>query len=140
MRAHESFNRGQKITIGSNRTFGFVFFCVFIVIALLPLQAGVSPRWWALVIAGVLAALAALCPSVLYPLNVGWSRVGFFIGRFVSPVVFGLLFFLVVTPTALFMRLAKKDSLRRRHDFEAPSYWLHRRPPGPDPSSRRKQF
>ena len=140
MSTHENFNRGRKITIGSDRTFGCVFFGIFIVIALLPLQSGVSPHWWALVIAGMLAAAAALCPSILHPLNVVWSRAGFLIGRFVSPIVFGLLFFLVVTPTAVFMRLAKKDPLRLRHDFEAPSYWLDRRPPGPDPSSMRKQF
>ena len=85
------------------------------------------------------SASAAFAPKVLQPLNELWFQIGIFLGRFVSPVVLGLIFFLLITPIALCMRLAGRDALRMRKR-QVSSYWLDREPTGPTPDSFKQQF
>jgi hypothetical protein len=85
--------------------------------------------------------LAALVrPQVLAPLNRGWTRFGLLLHKITNPVTLGLVFFLAVTPTALIMRAMGKDPLRRRLDPAARTYWIDRRPPGPQPETMKLQF
>ncbi len=140
MSTHEDFGREHEIVRGSDRAFGLVFAGVFTIVAVYPLRHGAPPRWWALGLAGVFLVISLLRPTTLQPLNRLWAGVGLLIGRVVNPIVLGLLFFLVVTPTAWLMRLAGKDPLRIRADPAAASYWVERDPPGPDPASMKKQF
>lgn len=125
---------------GSNRGFGLVFAGVFTIVGLFPLIGGRDPRWWALAIAGAFAAAAFLWPALLTPLNRLWFRFGLLLNRIVNPILMGAIFFTTVTPIALLMRLSKKDPLRLKFDRAARSYWIERRPPGPEPQSMRQQF
>lgn len=124
----------------SSRSFGLVFTIFFLVVALLPLLRGHGMRLWALGLAGVFLILALATPKLLAPLNRLWTRFGMLLHQIVSPVALGVLFYGVVTPTGLLMRLAGKDPLRLRLDKSANSYWIERRPPGPAPESLKQPF
>ena len=137
---HEDLTRGAKAKAGSERSFGIVFAVVFLVIGLIPLVGGGDLRIWSLAAAGAFLAVAAVKPSLLGPFNRLWFRLGTALHRVVTPAVMGLIFYLTVTPTALIMRLAGKDPLRLRFDAKAKSYWIERRPPGPDPHTMRNQY
>lgn len=131
---------GPAVKIGSDRSFGLVFAVVFTLIALLPLLAGHSPRWWALAPAALFAAIALVAPRLLHPLNRLWFRFGLLLHHVVTPVMMGLLFFLTVTPVGLLMRACGKDPLRLKRDPAATSYWIAREPPGPTGESMKQQF
>ena len=137
---HEDFSRRGEIEAGSERTFGIVFSAVFAIMGLYPLWHGGDARIWMLIIAGVFLLAALVAPLILRPLNRLWSRFGLLLHKVVSPVIMGLMFFVAVTPTALIMRLAGKDPLRLHFDPEARTYWIDRRPPGPEPQTMRNQF
>lgn len=138
--SHESYDRAEHIEGSSNRSFGLVFTAFFTLIGLLPLIASRGPRWWSVAIAALFLVLALLTPALLAPLNRLWMNLGVLLGRIVSPIALGVVFFLVVTPIGLFMRLLGKDFLRLRLDGSSPSYWIDRRPPGPAADTLRDQF
>lgn len=137
---HEDLNRVHVAEPGAPRGFGIVFAAVFAVIGLWPLTDGEGVRAWALAVAAVFLALALIRPSLLAPLNRIWLGLGAVLHRVVNPLVMGLMFFAVITPTALLLRLMGKDLLRRRFSLAADSYWIPREPPGPEPQSMRNQF
>ena len=137
---HESYDRPEEIQGSSNRSFGLVFAGFFAIVGLFPLVAGGPIRYWALLTGAVFLLLGLALPSVLGPLCRLWMKFGQLLHRIVSPIVLGIMFFLVVTPIGLLMRLAGKDPLRLKFDREAGSYWIAREPPGPAPESLRDQF
>lgn len=125
---------------GSDRSFGLVFAVVFAVLGTWPLLRGEALRPWAVLIASGFLVVALARPAWLHRLNLLWFRLGLLLHRIVNPLVMGILYFAVMTPTALLMRLLGKDPLRLRRDPIASSYWIPRDPPGPDPDSMRHQF
>ncbi len=127
----------KKIKMGSERGFGLVFFCFFLIVAAWPLLSGVSPRLWALAVALIFLGLALVRPAVLTPLNKIWFQFGLLLGKIVTPIVMLLVFFLTVLPTGIIMRLLGKDLLNRKIDRSAPSYWVKREDPV---GSMRNQF
>jgi hypothetical protein len=137
---HEDLGRKQEGHGSSDRSFGVVFSIFFVLVGLLPLRAHHPLRWWALALAGLFLVVAFLQPVWLRPLNRLWTKLGLLMGRVVSPVVAGLLFYLVVTPTGLVFRLLGKDPLHLAWDSSARSYWIERQPPGPPPKSMANQF
>lgn len=138
--AHETLQRDESVPLSSNRSFGFVFVAVFLIVGLLPLISGGGIRVWSLVIAGVFLLAALVAPAVLTPLNRGWMRFGMLLHKIVSPLVLGIMFFGVVTPMGVVMRWMGKDLLRLRADPNAKSYWVNRTPPGPARDSFKHQF
>ena len=130
----------SHIQSSTDRSFGFVFAAVFLIIALYPLLHAAGIRIWAVAVSGVFLLLAALVPQVLAPANRLWTKFGLLLHNIVSPIALGILFFLVVTPTGLLMRLFGKDPLRLGFDPAANSYWIKRDPPGPAADSLKKQF
>jgi hypothetical protein len=130
----------SQIQSSSDRSFGFVFAAVFLIVALYPLVHAAGIRLWAVAISGLFLLLAALVPQVLAPANRLWTKFGLLLHHIVSPLALGVLFFLVVTPTGLLMRLFGKDPLRLRFDPAADSYWIKRDPPGPAADSLKNQF
>lgn len=124
---------------GSDRAFGIVFTVIFGVWGLLPLLDG-RARWWSLAVAAVFGTLALLRPRWLAPLNWAWIRLGRLLGRIVNPIVMAVVYFGVITPTGLALRLFGKDPLRLRYDRAAASYWLRREPPAPPADSMSNQF
>jgi Saxitoxin biosynthesis operon protein SxtJ len=126
---------------GSDRSFGTVFAVVFALIGLFPLWRLEAPRWWSLAIAAGFALLAILFPHVLHPLNRAWLAFGRLLHKIVSPLVMSAVFFLVVTPTALIMRLRGRDLLSRRWHPQQSSYWIEREVLAQPPSeTMKKQF
>jgi hypothetical protein len=137
---HESFHREEAVHGSSDRAFGLVFAAVFLAIAVVPWLFGGRFHAWSLGVAAAFGALALAAPRILAPLNRLWLRFGLLLHRIVSPVVLGIMFFLVVTPIGLLMRALGKDPLRLRFDRAASTYWIPREPPGPPPDSFTDQF
>ncbi len=125
------------IKMGSNRSFGLVFAALFAVIALLPLLGAHPLRLWAMIIAAAFLTVTLIRPALLAPLNRLWFRFGLALGRLMTPVAMALLFVVAVIPTALALKLLRKDPLQRRLDPAAKTYWERREAqPGP----MREQF
>jgi hypothetical protein len=140
MSTHEDFSREAQLKGSSDRSFGIVFAIFFTLIGLAPLRTYQVIRWWALAVAALFLALALLRPAWLHPLNRIWTRLGWLLGRVVSPIIMALLFFVVMTPTALLFRWLGKDPLRLAPHPEADTYWIDRHPAGPKPETMTNQF
>jgi Saxitoxin biosynthesis operon protein SxtJ len=138
--SHESLERNETIQGSSNRTLGLTFAAVFTIIALFPLIFGQPMRLWSIAVAAVFAMAGLAFPSVLGPLNKAWTRFGLLLHKITSPIVLGFMFFVVVTPIGLLMRLVGKDPLSLKPNRDAASYWVDRTPPGPKPDSLPNQF
>ena len=124
----------------SDRWFGLVFAGFFTIVGVLPILHGRPLHIWALALAGAFLTIALALPALLSPLNKLWTKFGLLLHSFMSPIALGILFFAVVTPTGLLMRLLGKDPLRLRMDKAATSYWIARKPPGPTAESLKNQF
>ena len=109
----------------ANRNFGIVFFVVFLTISLWPLFNGNEIRVWSLVISLIFLILGILNSKILTPLNKAWLRFGIFLGNFISPIVMGIVFFLVVTPIGILMKLFRKDLINLKRNNKH-SYWIDR--------------
>jgi hypothetical protein len=137
---HESYERHEEVRGSSDRTLGLVFAAVFVIIGTLPWFFGGPLRLWALIVGSAFAGVALFAPRLLGPLNWFWTRLGLVLHKIVSPVVLGIMFFLVITPMGVVMRWMGKDPLRLQLDKALLSYWLDRTPPGPKPDSLPNQF
>jgi hypothetical protein len=113
----------------SEKSFGIVFFIVFLIIALYPLINSEDLRIWALSISAVFLLLAFVAPKVLSIPNKFWFKFGMLLGSIVAPIVMALVYFLTVLPTGLIMRLLGKDLLRQKLDKNSKSYWIERSEP-----------
>ena len=137
---HETLTREEVVKGSSDRSFGITFAVVALIVAGVSSWRG-GPVWpYALVAAGIFGGLALAVPAVLGPLNKLWLKFGLLLHHVINPLVMGLLFFGVITPMALIVRLLGKDLLRLRFDAQAKSYWIPREPPGPAPDTMRHQF
>ena len=116
----------NSIKISSNRSFGFLFFVVFIAISLWPLKSQEDLRLWALILSLIFLVLGILNSRFLTPLNKLWYKFGIFLGSIVSPIVMGIIFFVIVTPIGLIMRFLGKDLLRVNKNKIASTYWINR--------------
>ena len=115
----------SEIKVGSNRSFGIVFFVVFLLIGLYPLFKNNDIRIWSLILSLVFLLLGLKNSKILTPLNILWFKFGMMLGKYVSPIVMGLVFFLVVTPTGIIMRIFNKDLLKlKKRNIN--SYWIKR--------------
>ena len=118
----------DDIKISSNRSFGIVFFVVFLLIALYPLTYGGEIRIWSLIISIIFLILGLLNSKILAPLNKIWFKFGILLGKIISPLIMGIIFFLVVTPIGLIMRLLGKDVLNLKYNKNK-SYWIEKNGP-----------
>ena len=118
----------DEIKLGSNRSFGIVFFVVFLLIAIYPLLNHGDIRLWSLLLSLIFLILGLVNSNILTPLNKIWFRFGIFLGKIISPLIMGLIFFLVVTPIGLIMRTLKKDILALKYG-EQKSYWIEKTGP-----------
>ena len=118
----------DDIKISSNKSFGIVFFVVFLLVAFYPLTNQTDIRIWSLIISLAFLILGLLNSKILTPLNKLWFKFGVFLGKIVSPLVMGLIFFVVVTPIAFLMRILKKDLLNLKFNNNN-SYWIKKTEP-----------
>tara|TARA_B100001250_G_C19268679_1_gene558120 strand:- start:78 stop:464 length:387 start_codon:yes stop_codon:yes gene_type:complete len=115
----------DKIKLPSNRNFGLVFCIIFFVISLWPILNQNEFRYWAFFISLIFLILAILNSKILTPLNKIWFYFGIALGKLVSPIVMGFIFFLVVTPIGIIMRLLGKDILNLKKKSKG-SYWINK--------------
>lgn len=138
--AHEDLTREEHVEGSSDRSFGIVFAAVFLIIAAWPLWSGGRLRWWSVAVAAAFAVVAVVAPQLLAWPNRLWLKFGLLLGRIVSPIALGILFYVVFMPIGLLMRALGKDPLRLKRDEAAATYWIRREPPGPPPTSMTNQF
>jgi predicted membrane protein len=115
----------DDIKISSNKSFGLVFFIVFLLIAFYPLLSLGDIRIWSLIIAIIFLILGLLNSKILTPLNKIWFKFGILLGSFVSPIVMGGVFFAIVTPTSLIMKVLGKNLLNLKRNNKK-TYWIER--------------
>jgi len=115
----------DDVKISSNRSFGIVFFIVFLLIAFYPVTYNGDIRIWSAIISLILLVLGLLNSRILTPLNKLWFKFGILLGKIISPLLMGMIFFLVVTPTGLIMRLLGKDVLNLKYNKNK-SYWIEK--------------
>jgi len=113
----------KDLKISSNRSFGIVFFIFFLIVSLWPLLNDESVRIWSLIISFIFLILGLVNSTILKPLNYIWFKFGLLLGSVISPIVMGIVFFLVVTPTGIIMRLLGKDILNLKKN-NSKSYWI----------------
>jgi hypothetical protein len=118
----------DEIKIGSNRSFGIVFFLVFLLISIYPLIGNESIRYWSLIISLIFLILGSLNSVLLSPFNKLWFKFGILLGKIISPLVMGIIFFFVVTPIGLLMKFFKKDLLNLKFNNKK-SYWIEKTEP-----------
>ena len=118
----------DEIKIGSNRSFGIVFFVVFLLIGLYPLLKGSDLRVWSIIISFIFLVLSLLDSNLLTPLNKLWFKFGLFLGKIISPLIMAFIFFVVVTPIGILMRMLGKDLLNLKFNKKK-SYWIEKTGP-----------
>jgi len=135
-------HRKNDVPIPSDRSFGFVFSLIFFVLS--------GILWWnhefswqpigSAVIGGIFLLLASWKPRLLSPLNRGWAHLGYMIHRIVNPLILGVLYFVLIVPVGLAMRMLGRDVLRLKKDCSAGTYWINREKSKVDPESFIRQF
>ena len=118
----------DDIKIGSNRSFGIVFFIVFLLISIYPLIYNSEIRIWSLILSFIFLVLGLINSKILTPLNKIWFKFGIFLGTIISPLIMGIIFFFVVTPIGVFMRFIRKDLLNLKFN-NSKSYWIEKTGP-----------
>ena len=119
----------NNIKISSNRSFGIVFFVVFLLVAVYPITYSEDIRIWSLIISFIFIILGLLNSKILTPLNKLWFKFGVILGKIISPIIMGIIFFLVVTPTGLIMKVLGKDLLRLKYNKKDNTYWIEKNGP-----------
>lgn len=131
----------STVELGSERSFGLVFACFFTIVAFWPLVFhGLDIRFWAIGLVLLFGCLGLFAPAVLRPLNRLWLKLGLLLGRIVTPIVMGIIFFTTVTPIGLIRRMMISDPLGQSFDPSAETYWVDRTKESEKITSMRKQF
>lgn len=124
----------------SNRKFGLLFTVVFALLGAIGWWRGGRAYPVMLGLSGLFLVVTLVAPDILKPLNRAWMAFALLLHHITSPIILGALFFVLFTPVGFFMRLAKRDLMKRRREPALDSYWIARLPPGPAPESLRDQF
>ena len=127
----------KEIKISSNKNFGLVFFVIFIIIALWPLLNNGNIRIWSIIVSIIFLILGLLNSKILTPFNKLWMRLGALLGIIVSPIVMGVVYFGIITPIGLIMKLFGKDVLNLKLDKNKKTYWTLKKK---IPSKMKDQF
>jgi predicted membrane protein len=117
--------KNNNIKIGTNKSFGIVFFVFFFLVSIFPLLNDGNIRIWSLIISIIFLILGMLNSKILTPLNQVWFKFGILLGRFVSPLVMGIVFFAIVTPTSIIMRVLQKNLLNLKKGNKK-TYWIEK--------------
>ena len=120
----------------SNKSFGILFFFIFLAIGIWPLFSSGDPRLWSLFFSFVFLVLGLLNSKILKPIKDSWIKFGEILGKFIAPIIMAAVFFIILTPTGLLLRIFGKDLLKTKYSKDS-SYWIHR---SKDIGSMKKQF
>ena len=110
----------------SEKKFGILFFIVFLIIGISPIFTSNSVRFWSLSLAVIFLIISYVNPSLLKPLNQIWIKFGELLGRFIAPIAMLIIFFFILTPISLIVRIFKKDLLNCNFSKKRDSYWYKR--------------
>ena len=116
----------DDIKISSNKSFGILFFVVFFLISIYPLTYSGNIRIWSLIISLIFLSLGLINSRIITPFNILWFKFGIFLGKIVSPIIMIIIFFGVVTPIGLFMRIKRKDLLGLKFNNNK-TYWIEKK-------------
>ena len=114
----------NNIKIGSIRSFGIVFFLVFIIISFYPLLNDRGIRIWSLIVSFIFLFLGMVNSPLLKPFNLIWFKFGLFLGKIIAPIVMGIVYFIVVFPTFLLLKIFKRNYLNIKYERNRNSYWI----------------
>ena len=120
----------------SNKSFGILFFIVFLIIGLWPLYHSSPIKLWPVIVAVIFLILGLLNSRILSPFNKAWVKFGELLGKIIAPIVMFIVFFVILTPLSLVVRIFKKDLLKVKYSKEK-SYWIKREK---NIGSMKKQF
>jgi hypothetical protein len=123
-RTHESFDRKEKLVVGSDKKFGYTFAIVFFLLSISHLLIPFRLRVVFILLSIIFSAFVLLEPQRLHPLNVLWMKFGHLLSKIVSPVILAVLFYLVFLPVGFFLKLIKKDILNLSLKPDVRSYWI----------------
>ncbi len=115
----------MDINKSSNKSFGIVFFIFFLIISIYPLFKNENIIIWSLIFSLIFLFLGLLNSRILTPLNILWFKFGILIGKLVSPIVMGIIFYGIVTPTSIIMKLFGKNLLDLKKSNKK-SYWIEK--------------
>ena len=111
----------------SNRSFGVLFFVVFLVIAFWPMLNDGAPNYYLILLSLIFLILGLINSKILSPLNKGWIKFGEILGKIIAPIVMAMVYFLILTPISLFVRLFGKDLIGMKFSNDVKSYWIKRK-------------
>ena len=111
----------------SNKSFGLLFFVVFLILGLWPLKNGESLNFYFITASVVFLILGLLNSKLLSPLNKSWIKLGEILGIIIAPIVMALVFFLILTPVSIIVRLFGKDLIGMKFSNDIKSYWIKRK-------------
>lgn len=129
-----------KVERGSARNFGIVFSAVFLIVAAFLYVSSNTIHYWPLIVAVSFGVIALIVPKLLDPLNFIWFKFGMLLGAIIAPVVMMLIYFLVVTPTGILLRVFGKDPLLLERDENLSTYWIAKKVDDAQPPSMKRQF
>ena len=115
-----------KLKISSNRSFGIVFFILFLVLSIYPVLKDGNINYYLLLVSSVFLILGIMNSKLLSPLNLLWFKLGIILGKFVSPLVMAIIYFLGITPISLLLKLFKKDILHLKKN-DNKTYWINKK-------------
>ena len=118
--------KNNEIKISSNKSFGVVFFIVFFLFGIWPALKGNDVRYWSILLSLIFLILGLLNSKLLSPLNRLWFKFGIILGNFIAPIIMGIVFFLVVTPIGLIMKLLGKDLINLKKNKDK-TYWIEKK-------------
>ena len=109
----------------SNRTFGILFFLVFLVIGIWPITNGENLRWWSIIISLIFLFLGIVNSKILTPFNKIWIKIGELLGKVIAPIVMAIIYFFIITPMSMLLKLLRKDLLKIKFS-PVTTYWIKR--------------
>ena len=111
----------------SNRSFGVLFFVVFLALAFWPMLNNGAPNYYLILLSLIFLILGLVNSKILSPLNKGWIKFGEILGKIIAPIVMAMVYFLILTPISLFVRLFGKDLIGMKFSNDVKSYWIRRK-------------
>ena len=137
---HENLDRGEKISVFSDRSFGMLLAFILLGIGVWGELSGLLGAWYFLIGFIFVFIIALIQPSILAPLSWAWMKLGLLLGRVGNPILLGLVFFLILVPMGVVRSLLSKDTFYLKFQSDLESYWIDRNPPGPKPGYMNKQY
>ena len=111
----------------SNRSFGVLFFVVFLVVGFWPMLNNEAPNYYLILFSLIFLILGLVNSKILSPLNLGWIKLGEILGKIIAPIVMAIVYFLILTPISLLVRLFGKDLIEMKFNNNVKSYWIKRK-------------